>query len=145
MVDESQEFEPKIADETEPEPEERRSSRGVVTAIAVIVIVVLILLLFRACGSSDKSGATSGGGKSILPVAGMPPQPGAVSVWVIETSDIDAILKAESVIADNVVNMGGSRYVFTVPQGTESAVVKRLKNAQGVEDAGLVYLSGKAK
>ena len=141
MVDESPDLEPEERDD-EPEPEKRRSLAAVIVTVIVIVLIVLAFLLIRGCGSGRFGGTTTNGDKVIVPVRGMKPQAGAVSVWVKTGSDIDTVLTAAAVRGGDVVNMGGDRYVVAVPVGSESAIVTRLKGVTSVVDAGLVYSTG---
>lgn len=139
MVDELRDLEPDTDEETEPD--NRRSLFRVVIAVIVIVVISLAVLMVRGCGSDDADGGSSDGGKAIVPVQGLPAQPGAVSVWVAEGSSIDSVLEEAAVRAGDVVNMGGGRYVVTVPEGEEAAIARRLTKVNGVTDAGLVYNS----
>jgi len=65
-----------------------------------------------------------------------------VSVWVVEGGDVNEALSLADVRADDVVNMGGGRFVIAVPEGTEAAVVAKLLKTERVVDAGLVYATG---
>jgi len=119
-------------------PRRDRAWPAVTVAVALIVIV-LILLMLHTCSSSSQQGASSGGPKQIVPVAGLRPLPGAISVWVAQNTTIDTVLSLAGVSSTNVVDMGGGRFVVAVPIGTEAAAVKRLRSVTGVYDAGLVF------
>jgi ABC-type cobalt transport system substrate-binding protein len=143
MVDESTDLETESAEE--PESKDRRSLLGVIVAVIVIVIIVLVLLMLRSCDSGKNAGETKVGGKTIESVEGLPAKPGAISIWLAETSTIDNVLNAASIRSGDVVNVGGGRYVVTVPEGTETDMIARAKKVDGVLDAGRVYATGKAK
>lgn len=147
VVDESYELESERDDATEPENEfeDRRSLRRVIVPVIVIVVIVLVFLLLRSCDSKQADSSTTPGKKTIVSVDGLPAQTGTVSVWVSESSDIDTVLQSAAADADDVVNMGGGRYIAVVPNGTESAVIARLHKVDGVVDAGRVYRSEKAE
>lgn len=143
MVDEPSDLESEADEDLvdERETDKRHPLTGVVITVVLIVLIVLAFLLLRGCGSTDTNSGTSGGGKVIVSVPGLSPQRGAVSVWVAEGANIDGILAAASIRTGDVVNMGGGRYVITVPEGTEAGVVRRLMKVDGVADAGRVYTS----
>ena len=124
------------------DPDSARSNRatlGLVGIILVIVIVFLILLMFRGCDTGTNSGGSSGGGKEIVPVAGLSADPGVVSAWVAQGGDLSAVLRVAGLENSNITDMGGGRYVISVPVGTEDSVVRILAGIQGVYDAGRVY------
>lgn len=124
----------------------RRSYLGVIVAVIVIALAVLIvLLLLRGCGSGEESSAGKNGDKTIVPVTGLSPAKGAVSVWVDEGTSIDTVLTAAEVKSADVVNMGGGRYVIAVPEGTEASAAARLLKIDGVIDTGLVYANEAAE
>ena len=144
MADQPQEFAP---ESTDPEPrDERRSFTGVIVTVIAIVLVVLALLLMRSCKPAEEAAAgRESGAKTIESVQGLDPEPGAVSVWVVEGGDINAALSLASVRADDVADMGGGRFVIAVPVGTEAVVVAKLLRTQRVVDAGLVYATGETQ
>jgi len=147
MVDESRDFEPDTDDDLddELEPKNRRSLLGVIIATIVIVLVVLLFLMLRSCDSGESDGATTNGGQSIVAVKGLRPEPGAISVWVMEDTNIDALLLVGGIRATDVVNMGGGRFVVAVPEGSESEAVRRMAKVAGVIDTGRVYGNGETK
>lgn len=116
-----------------------RGMLGLVGIILVIVLVVLMLLMIRGCdiGASRDTGAA--GGKEIVPVEGLIADPGVVSVWVAEGTDISVVLRVGGLENSSITDMGGGRFVITVPPGTEDTVVRILAEVKGVYDAGLVY------
>ena len=124
------------------EDDRARSNRGMlglVGVILVIVVVALMLLLFRGCDTSASGGAGASGGKEIVPVAGLTPQAGVVSAWVAADGDISSVLRIAGLEDSTITDMGGGRYVVTVPMGTEESVVRILSGLNGVYDAGRVY------
>jgi hypothetical protein len=121
----------------------RRSLVGLIAAVAVIIILVLVLLMLRGCGSGSKNGGGEDSSvKEIVPVAGLKIVPGQVSVWVAQGGDISTVLTIGGLRDAEITNMGGGRYVITVPTGTEDAVIKSLKGVAGVHDAGRVFSDG---
>lgn len=150
MADESQGFEPRTAEDLAPDTagdthrDSRRSLFRVVVVMIVIVVIVLVLLMLKSCGGAEKNAAApAGGAKTIVPVQGLSPEAGSVSVWVEASSNVESVLSAAGVNSSRVTDMGGGRYVVAVPAGTEAAAIKRLAKVSGVADAGLVYDSGK--
>jgi len=147
MVDESRGLEPDsdVVDEEldgELEPRHRRSLVGVIIATVVIVVIVLIFLMLRSCDSAQSDGSPTSGGQSITSVKGLKPEPGAVSVWVTQGTNIDALLLAADIRANDVVNMNGGRFVVAVPEGTEAEAMRKLAKVAGVVDTGRVYGDG---
>ncbi len=118
---------------------DRRSLWGLLALIAVIVIIVLVFLMLRGCGGNESKGSTDGGGKEIVSVTGLLAVPGSVSVWVAQDTPIDGVLSVAGVADAPVTNMGGGRFVVTVPLGSEDAIVDKLKKVEGVYDSGRVY------
>jgi ABC-type cobalt transport system substrate-binding protein len=116
---------------------------GLVGVVIVIVVVVLILLLFRGFGTAAKSGAGATGGKKIVPVEGLTADPGIVSAWVAPGGDVSSILRVAGLESSTITDLGGGRYVISVPAGTEDTVVRILAEVDGVYDAGRVYSSNK--
>ena len=144
MADESREAET----DTDPgaEQQKRRSLVAVVIAAIVIVVIVLVLLLLRGCNSSaDNAGTTKNGPKTIESVQGLKPKPGAISIWVSDGTPIDTVLGAAGIRSGDVINMGGGRFVVTVPDGSEAAMAKRVSEIGGVIDVGLVYATATGK
>lgn len=143
MVDQPQEYAPTSADAEASR--RRRSFMSVLVAIVVIVLIVLGLLMLRSCTTAKAEATLESDSKTIESVEGLDPQPGAVSVWVGEDADINALLTSADVRSTDVVNMGGSRYVISVPKGDETAVAGRLMKVRGVIDAGLVYATDEGR
>jgi hypothetical protein len=125
------------------EPEEMRPRRSLWTLagiLALVVIMVLVALMLRGCGSGT-TGLDNRGGKSIRSVNGAVAVPGVVSIWVDEEMPISNVLKAASVRADAVVDLGGGRFLITVGVGAEELSSERLARQPGVFDVGRVYES----
>jgi len=132
------------AQEPAPDPTgdgtgDRRTLWGLFAIIAVIVILILVFLMLRGCGGASSESDKDTGGKEIVPVTGLLAVPGSVSVWVADGADVSAVLTLAGVSGSNVTNMGGGRFVVTVPNGAEDAAVDRLKAIEGVYDAGRVF------
>jgi hypothetical protein len=117
---------------------------GLIGVALVVVIVVLMLLLFRGFGAGTAgNGAGTTGGKKIVPVEGLTANPGVVSAWVRQGADLTAMLRVAGLENSNITDLGGGRYVISVPAGTEDTVVRILAEIDGVYDAGRVYSSNK--
>lgn len=144
MVDETHDLEPE-SDETDDDGKNRRSLYSVIVATIVIVIIILVLLLLRGCGTTNGSGRTSSGSKTITSVDGLKPEPGAISVWVTEGTNIDSLLRLGDIRSSDVVNMGGGRFVVVVPKGSENVAMRKLAKVAGVIDTGRVYGNGATK
>jgi len=143
MVDESQGLEPDA--EEEAEPKDRRSLFGVIVATIVIVVIILVFLMLRSCDSAEGDGSTTTGGQTITSVKGLTPEPGAISVWVVDGTSIDSVLLVGDIRTTDVVNMDGGRYVVGVPEGTEDEAMQKLAEVAGVIDTGRVYGNGQTK
>jgi len=125
-----------------PSDDRGRSSRGMLGLIGimlVIVIVVLMLLMLQSCDTAANRDAGSGGAKQIVPVTGLSADPSLVSAWVTPDGDISDVLKVAGLEDASITDMGGGRYVISVPLGTEDTVVRILAGVKGVYDAGRVY------
>lgn len=127
--------------QTQPDQDtgQRPGMWGVVAIVAVIVVLVLLFLLLRGCSAASSTGSAEKAPKEIVPVSGLVPVPGAVSVWVAQGTTVDVVLAAAGYSSAGVTDMGGGRFVLAVPVGTESAAVKKLKGVSSVYDAGLVF------
>lgn len=112
---------------------------GLVGVIIVVVVVVLMLLLFRGCAAGSGSEDGSSTQKEIVSVQGLTAEPGAVSVWVAPETEVKALLAIAGLESSTITNMGGGRFVVSVPPGSEETVVRILSSNQGVYDAGRVY------
>ena len=126
----------------QPDSDSANSSRGMLGllgVLVVVVVVVLMLLLFRGFGADTGNGAGASGGKRIVPVVGLTANPGFVSAWVEPGGNVSAVLKVAGLENSNITDMGGGRYVISVPVGTEDTVVRILAEIDGVYDAGRVY------
>lgn len=110
-----------------------------IVVVVGIVVIVLILLMVRGCGSVLTSTSSTGSTKEIVPVEGLKPVDGAVSVWLAAGTDLQATLAAAGVQSSGVIDMSAGRFIVSVPEGTEVEAVRVLKNAGGVYDAGRVY------
>jgi len=123
-------------------PEQERSGPSawnVVGVLVLIVVIILIVLLLKDCGGPDAVGDSGSGDKTIVSVPRYEPLPGVVSVWVSGETTINQVLAATSVRSEDVVSLGGGRYVIVVPEGQEQLTVDTLESRDGVFDAGLVY------
>lgn len=107
--------------------------------ILVLVVVALLLLMSRGLGADEGRSAVTGGGKQIVPIAGLAADSGVISAWVSDDVDISSALRIAGLEDSTITDMGGGRYVISVPVGTEETVVRVLGNIDGVHDAGLVY------
>lgn len=119
-----------------------KSSRGMLELLGVIlvlVVVALLLLMSRGFKTGESQSTVTGGGKQIVPIAGLTADSGIVSAWVSDDVDITAALRIAGLEDSTITDMGGGRYVISVPVGTEETVVRVLGNIDGVHDAGLVY------
>ena len=140
MADEPlQPEEPPVAEDQPAEDSSRPSAWNVVGVIVLIVVIILILLLLRNCGGANPVGGGGSGDKSIVAVPKFEPLPGVISVWVSRETTIDKVLIGTAVRSDDVVSLGGGRYVVIVGEGQEQLTVDSLKTRPGVFDAGLVY------
>jgi len=134
-----------IGDDSErPEPDSRQSNdrRSLVSILAVVVVVVVIvlgLLMMRGCGSVMNNANKTGGKNEIAPVEGRTPVDGAISLWVKAGTSAQQVVSAAGIASQGIVDMGGGRYVVDLAPGTEVESARRLKDADGVYDAGRVY------
>jgi hypothetical protein len=112
---------------------------GLVGVIVLIVVAILVLLMLRGCDTGANRDAGATGNKEIVPVAGLKADPGVVSAWVAQGTDISVVLRVAGLENSNITDMGGGRYVISVPAGTEDTVVRILAETKGVYDAGRVY------
>ncbi len=128
-----------VAQDQSAEERSGPSAWNVVGVLILIVIIILILLLLRNCGGANPVGGGGGGDKSIVSVPRYEPLPGVVSVWVSKDTTIEKVLAGTAVRSDDVVSLGGGRYVVIVGEGQEQLTVDSLKTRPGVFDAGLVY------
>lgn len=143
-----------MVDEQQPEPvredvparaesREKRGLYGVLGVVALIVIVILVFLLLRSCANNEQ-GASSSGRKTIEDVVAAKPLDGVVSVWIAPTTTLDKALDAAGLTSSGRVDMGGGRYVISVPAGRETAYVTKLQTVDGVNDAGRVFSEAKS-
>jgi len=116
-----------------------RGMLGLVGIMLVIVIVVLMLLMVRSCDTGADRNTGSGGAKQIVPVTGLSANPGLVSAWVATDGNVSDVLKVAGLEDASITDMGGGRFVISVPLGTEDTVVRILAGVKGVYDAGRVY------
>jgi hypothetical protein len=134
--------EPVVTPHIQTDPVRASSNRGMLELLGIILVVVvvaLLLLMFHGFDAGKSQNAVSSGGKRIVPVAGLTADPGVVSAWVTDGSDIAAALHVAGLENSKVTDMGGGRYVISVPIGTEETVVRILSDTPSVHDAGLVY------
>jgi uncharacterized protein YceK len=118
---------------------DRRSLVTVLAIAVVIFIVVLILLMARGCGSVLNTTNRRDSTNQIVPAPGRTPVDGAISVWVAAGTDLQGALSAASINHTGIVDMGGGRFVIKVPVDTEVDAARRLRDIDGVYDAGRVY------
>lgn len=128
-----------IPEEDTQKNADRRRLATLLAITAVIVVVVLALLMLRGCGSLLSSANRNGSTKEIVPVEGLKPVDGSISVWTAAGTDLQAALTAARINDSRVVDMGGGRFIVSVPVGTEVDAVRMLKGGKGVYDAGRVY------
>lgn len=135
----AEEEEAGAAEEGERKDSDRRSLIIVLAIAVVVVIIVLILLMLRGCGSILSSATRRSSTNQIVPVEGHMPEDGSVSVWLAAGTDLQKALSEASVNHLGIVDMGGGRFVIKVPVGSEVDAVRRLRDVEGVYDAGRVY------
>jgi len=133
--------EPMRTPQVQTRPNREQSDRGMVGPVGafLVLVVVLVLLMARGCEPATGHSSLSRDGKEIVPVEGLTAHPGVVSVWVADSGDISATMHVAGLENSTVTDMGGGRYVISVPPGTEDTVVRMLETSRGVHDAGLVY------
>jgi uncharacterized protein YceK len=125
-----------------------RDRRGLNAAMGVtiaVVIIVLALMMLRGCSSILSSANRQSSTNQIVPVEGARPVDGKVSVWVVAGTNLQDALSAAGVDASGIVDMGGGRFVITVPAGREVDAVRSLQSVKGLYDAGRVYEGDGAK
>ena len=95
--------------------------------------------MVRGCGSILNTANRGSSTNQIVPVPGRSPVDGSISLWVAAGTEVNAALAAASVDHSGIVDMGGGRFVIKVPVGTEVEAARRLRDVEGVYDAGRVY------
>lgn len=118
------------------------STLAVVAAVTVIVILVLAMLGLDNLGAGGAGGSA---GKVIVPAAGHPVESGSVSVWLKPGSNVRTVLQTAGLDSSAVVDMGGDRFVVSLPAGSETSAIARLHKVSSVIDAGNVYAENSAK
>jgi hypothetical protein len=118
-----------------------RGNRGLLglAGAIVLIVVVLLALSLRGCDTGATTTKTSNGNRTIVPVEGLTADSGVVSAWVQEGGNLSSVLKVAGLENSNITDMGGGRYVISVPVGTEDTVVRILAETDGVYAAGRVY------
>jgi hypothetical protein len=143
MTDERSLYFEEETDAEDDDVREQRERRSLLTPFTVTVAVIIILLMlmmlrsnssFRA-NSSDKRSTT----KQIVPVKGREPIDSQVSLWLAPDASVQDVLSAAGLRPSEVVDMGGGRYVLTVPASREISSIRVLLGIDGVYDAGRVY------
>ena len=123
--------------EADAESEKPRDRVGIIGLVLAIIAALLIVLLLRGC---DAPGGRAGDAtRSIVPVEGLHPDPGMVSVWVKSGSSIESVLREAGVRSEETIDLGDGRYAVRVEPGTESDAARRMKESSLTYDAGLVY------
>ncbi len=138
LYDEDEELPPEEEGQ-ERQPRDRRWWATVASIVIVIIIVILVLLMLRNCGGVESTANRRSSKNQIVPAEGHPPLEGSVSVWLAGGLTIERAIADAGVKNLGVVDMGGGRYVVKVTPGTEVDSVRRLRDVEGVYDAGRVY------
>ena len=123
----------------ESEPRGHRVFFGNIAILVAIVIIVLVLQMLRGCDTAKGSTRNRDGNRSITSVDGLSPARGVVSLWLNDGLAARPVLDSAGVSAVDIVDMGGGRFVVTVPEGTEVRAIARLAATEDVVDSGLVY------
>lgn len=134
-----------MTDELKSEPRGHRVFFGNMAILFAIVVLVLVLQMLRGCDAAKGSTRTKSGNRSITAVDGLSPERGVVSLWLNDGIAARPVLDAAGISTTGIVDMGGGRYVVTVPEGTEVRAIERLAVTNGVVDSGLVYADDKTK
>lgn len=108
-------------------------------ALAVLAAIVIIALLLTLTQCSPDFSAGTRGEKRIVAVPEAPAKAGVVSVWVSDGASISGVLSRAGVEVAETVDLGGGRWVVSVPAGQERDAVTKLRDTEGVNDAGFVY------
>jgi hypothetical protein len=74
-------------------------------------------------------------------VDGSQPLDGKISVWIAPDARIAQFLSTDG-LDGAVVDMGGGRYVIELPTGSEVENVRKVRDTEGVYDAGRVFDEG---
>ncbi len=135
------------ADDTEYEQPARdtRSLGTLGTVLLIVVVVVLVLLLWRSCGTKQQTGETESGGGIITSVSDAEYAEAGIAVWVKPGADIETVLQRNGLGDAAYSDFGEGTYVVSVDKGSAEHVVARLKNDEGLYDAGFVYTDPAAK
>lgn len=133
--------EPAGYDQAELEDEARSQKRSLWSLLPVllaIIIAIVALLLLRDCAATAGRDGDENR-KTIEDVSGMEPVAGVVSLWIEQDADVDEVLAAAGVSADDRIDLGDGRFVLDVAPGSESGAVTALEKTPGVNDAGRVF------
>ena len=130
---------------SDPSATKRRSLRTLAIVAAATVIVILVLAILGLDTIGGTRGANGSHGKVIVAVDGHRVESGSISVWLKPGSDVRAALQTAGLRNTAVVDMGGDRFVVSLPAGSETSAIARLHQVSGVIDAGNVYAANNAK
>ncbi|NTU70686.1 MAG: hypothetical protein HGB10_02530 [Coriobacteriia bacterium] len=139
MSDDTTTYDQEVEEPPEEEKKPRRSLLGIIVAIIAIVVIILVLLMLRDCSSMFSGASKRSGAQQIVPVEGKTPLDGSISVWLEAGADVQRALSDARISSSEIIDMGGGRFVVTVPAGSEVDSVERLKKVEGVADSGRVY------
>lgn len=131
---------PRPEPESEEDAERDNRSMGTLGTILVIVVVVILVLLFwRGCANRQTRNETSGGGAVITSVPGLNKVDAGVAVWVKPGIDIDTVLERNGLGDAAYTDFGEGTFVIEVETGKADSIVRKLKNDEGLYDAGYLY------
>lgn len=122
------------------DPEQERSSHGVLaTVLLVVFVVILILLLWRSCATSTDAEDSSSAGGVIESVSGLEPIDGGIAVWAKPGTAIEEVLARHGIESASVANMGDGTYVLGVTTDDLEALVEDLSSDPALYDAGFIW------
>ncbi|MDZ4177719.1 MAG: hypothetical protein U1E29_00575 [Coriobacteriia bacterium] len=128
-------------DSTE-EQEQSRTYITIGTILLIILVIVVLLLFWRTCMSTGQGGDSGGGGGVITDVPGMQTLENGIAIWVKPGTSVSEVLARNGLEGVEAVDMGANTYVLSVSDDPK-AVVERLKNDPGLEDAGFLFAEEK--
>lgn len=126
--------------EPEAEPERENRSLGTLgTILLILVVVILVLLFWRGCASQQNTSETGTDGGVITSIPGLDAVDAGIAVWVKPGIKIETVLERNGLGDATYTDFGQGTYVIEVEGGRAASLVSKLKNDQGLYDAGFIY------
>ncbi len=122
---------------------EERSYTTLGTVLLAILLIVVVVMFWRSCTADSRAGDSGGRGGIISDAPGVDTVDGGVAIWVKPGESVDRVLGRNGLGDATYTDLGEGTYVVSIGQMDAAALIERLKDDEGLYDAGFLFAEEK--